>query len=75
MMFDKVPAVKNPRAVRERLEVNQQEFWERLGVTQSAGSRYESGRPLPQPLRMLFHVAYGDQPVADKLLKRLQWPA
>ena len=34
----------NPREIRHRLGLNQQEFWGRIGVTQSGGSRYESGR-------------------------------
>ncbi|MBT0961699.1 helix-turn-helix domain-containing protein [Denitromonas iodatirespirans] len=52
-------ATENPRTVRARLKLNQTEFWRRVGVTQSAGSRYESGRPLPKPLATLLTIAYG----------------
>ena len=31
-------------AIRQKLGLNQQQFWARLGVTQSGGSRYENGR-------------------------------
>lgn len=34
--------------------MNQSVFWSRLGVTQSGGSRYESGRSLPWPVAMLL---------------------
>ena len=39
--------ISNPREIRRRLRLNQQEFWSRIGVTQSGGSRYESGRGMP----------------------------
>ena len=40
-------------AYRRQLGENQSTFWRRLGVTQSGGSRYESGRNMPTPVRML----------------------
>lgn len=39
---------------RKRLGLNQQTFWSSLGVTQSGGSRYESGRNLPRPVAVLL---------------------
>lgn len=39
---------------RRKLGVNQQTFWSPLGVTQSGGSRYESGRGLPKPVALLL---------------------
>lgn len=39
---------------RKKLGVNQQTFWSSLGVTQSGGSRYESGRGLPKPVAVLL---------------------
>ena len=44
----------NPRDIRRRLGLNQQEFWTKIGVTQSGGSRYESGRDMPKPVRELL---------------------
>lgn len=34
--------------------LNQSEFWKRFGVTQSGGSRYEAGRAIPRPTRLLM---------------------
>lgn len=50
--------VPNPRDIRKRLGVNQSEFWSRIGVTQSGGSRYESGRTLSKPVRELVRLVY-----------------
>src|SRR3954469_24208037 len=48
----------NPREIRHRLGLNQQEFWGRIGVTQSGGSRYESGRTMPKPVRELLRLVH-----------------
>jgi transcriptional regulator with XRE-family HTH domain len=34
--------------------MNQSAYWSRFGVTQSGGSRYESGRNIPLPTAMLM---------------------
>jgi predicted transcriptional regulator len=47
--------IPNPRDMRKRLGMNQSEFWSRIGVTQSGGSRYESG---PKPVRELVRLVY-----------------
>jgi hypothetical protein len=41
--------------------MNQQEFWGQIGVTQSGGSRYESGREMPKPVRELLQLVHVDQ--------------
>lgn len=51
----------NPREIRHRLGMNQQEFWGRIGVTQSGGSRYESGRNMPKPVQELLRLVHVDQ--------------
>ena len=48
----------NPREIRMRLGLNQEEFWTRIGVTQSGGSRYESGRSMPRPVRELLRLVH-----------------
>ncbi len=48
----------NPRALRDRLGLDQQQFWSRVGVTQSGGSRYEAGRRLPKPVAELLRLCY-----------------
>ena len=50
--------ISNPRQIRRRLQLNQQEFWARIGVTQSGGSRYESGRKMPKPVRELLRLVH-----------------
>ena len=57
-------------ALRRRLGLNQYDFWVRLGVTQSGGSRYESGRRIPRPMLLLIELAYGRDPL--RTLKRLR---
>ncbi len=50
--------IANPRAIRHKLGLNQQDFWSRIGVTQSGGSRYESGRDMPKPVRELLRIVH-----------------
>ena len=50
--------IADPRDIRKRLGLNQSDFWARIGVTQSGGSRYESGRALPKPVRELVRLVY-----------------
>ena len=50
--------ISNPREIRRRLRMNQHEFWSRVGVTQSGGSRYESGRSMPKPVRELLRLVH-----------------
>lgn len=61
---------KSPRpvkigALRESLGLTQEEFYAPLGVSQSAGSRYENGtRPVPQTIRILVTYVYKGYAVA-----------
>ena len=59
-------------AMRKKLNVNQSEFWSRVGLGQSAGSRYESGRNIPRPVQMLLRIAYGTKAQADKQVEALR---
>lgn len=47
-------------ALRKHFGLSQRDFWGALGVTQSGGSRYEKGRPLPAPVRKLCRMFYVD---------------
>ncbi|MTD32441.1 helix-turn-helix domain-containing protein [Paludibacterium denitrificans] len=51
----------NPREIRNSLGLNQQQFWTRIGVTQSGGSRYENGRNIPKPVQALINAVYVHQ--------------
>lgn len=54
----KTPLIKDYKTLRTKLRLNQSEFWNRIGVTQSAGSRYESGRKVFRPVAILAHLVY-----------------
>ena len=41
---------------RNKQGLNQSQFWSRYGVTQSGGSRYESGRSIPKPTKLLIRL-------------------
>lgn len=49
---------------RKALNLNQAHFWVPLGVTQSAGSRYEQeSRMIPRPVATLIELMYGGAPI------------
>ena len=49
------------RAIRRKMGLNQQEFWAQVGVTQSGGSRYESGQNMPRSVRQLLRLVHVEQ--------------
>ena len=51
--------------IRKKLGLTQTEFWGRVGISQTAGSRYEGGRNIPEPVRMLLELAHGKRPLAN----------
>lgn len=63
-LFEKID---NPREIRRKLGMNQQDFWSMVGVTQSGGSRYESGRNMPKPVRELLRLVHIEQLDLSKL--------
>lgn len=52
---------------RRKQDMNQSEFWSRVGVTQSGGSRYESGRKIPRRVQLLLTLVYGTDVQSEKL--------
>lgn len=44
------------RAHRLRLRLTQGMLWSALGVTQSGGARYRSGRPIPLPVMVILNL-------------------
>jgi transcriptional regulator with XRE-family HTH domain len=60
------------REIRRKLGLNQQQFWSTLGVTQSGGSRYESGRNMPKPVRELLRLVHVEQ-IDVKAIKQEDW--
>lgn len=60
------------REIRKKLGLNQQQFWSKIGVTQSGGSRYESGRNMPKTVRELLRLVHVEQIDVTKI-KREDW--
>jgi hypothetical protein len=53
----------NTKDMRLKLRMNQTDYWRGVGVTQSCGSRYESGRRIPQPICTLIDLRFGASPL------------
>ena len=62
----------NAKKMRESTKMLQADFWQRVGCTQSGGSRYENGRNIPKPIQMLLLLAYGNGQQRAKTLWKLQ---
>lgn len=60
------------RLFRKKNGMNQNEFWRRVGITQSGGSRYETGRNIPTHTRLLLHLTYAPDDRADRLSSALR---
>ena len=60
------------KASRQKHGMNQSQFWGRVGVTQSGGSRYESERNIPVPVQLLLHIAYAPADRAGRLVEHLR---
>ena len=62
-------------AYRKELAINQLDFWSRVFVTQSGGSRYESGsRKIPRSVQFVLHFAYAPEAQAQAMLSHLRLP-
>ena len=55
----KLPSIRNYRELRRKMDISQFEFWSRIGVTQSGGSRYETMRRVPKPTQTVIDLTYG----------------
>lgn len=66
------PDGRSARDLRRRLDLNQGEFWGRVGVTQSGGSRYEGGRNTPPQVLWALHLAYGTERQSQAFLTWLR---
>ncbi len=57
------------RQIRRKMGLNQSQFWSKLGVTQSGGSRYESGRNIPKPVQTLLRLVHIEKVDIEKVRK------
>lgn len=60
------------RELRRRLKLNQSQFWTPFQTTQSGGSRYESGREIPDPVQVLLNIAFGSESQAMAIVQELR---
>ena len=51
------------KELRLKMGLNQTQFWAKVGVTQSAASRYESGRGMPIQVAWAIDLVYGKRPL------------
>ncbi|WP_306603894.1 DNA-binding transcriptional regulator [Azonexus sp.] len=66
------PSGRSARQLRQSLGLNQQAFWNKIGITQSGGSRYESGRDMPIQVVWLLDIAYGTEDQAQARVAALR---
>jgi len=64
---------KAAAVLRQKLALSQSDFWGRISVTQSGGSRYETGRNIPPPVQLLLHLAYAPEAEALAMLNHLRF--
>ena len=55
----KLPSIRKCRELRRKMNLSQSEFWNRIGVTQSGGSRYEAMRKVPKTTQTVIDLTYG----------------
>ncbi len=68
----KLPSIRNYRELRRKMNISQSEFWSRIGVTQSGGSRYETMRKVPKTTQTVIDLAYGTVKTALETLAALR---
>lgn len=61
-------------ALRKEHSLSQTKFWARVFVTQSGGSRYESGHNVPRPVQLLLRLIFGSHRDARAFFDRLRRP-
>lgn len=81
-MATKSKAVKAPKlfiakgeaanVLRKKLGMNQADFWAKIRITQSGGSRYENGRNVPKAVLLLLHLTYAPEEQALEMLNYLR---
>ena len=60
------------RAYRKERRLSQADFWVPLGITQSTGSRFESGREIPGPIQILLNLALRREDKATTIVVSLR---
>lgn len=64
---------KDVKQIRKRVRLGQEKFWNRIGLSQSGGCRYENNvRRIPTNVELLIALAYGTNEEAVSLLMVLR---
>lgn len=76
-MVQKLPKLRivtgaDAKEVRWKLRLSQGAFWGKLLVGQAGGSRYEGGRDIPVPVKLLLNITYGTPKQAEQIVKFLR---
>lgn len=67
LIANSATSTQSLKMMRRSLGMNQNEFWSQLGVTQSGGSRYESGRNMPRPVKELLRLVHVEKIDLNKI--------
>ncbi|MBI1905392.1 MAG: helix-turn-helix transcriptional regulator [Rhodocyclales bacterium] len=57
----KIYTAAEVRELRRKSGQTQYKFWQCLHITQSGGSRYESGHKMPAPVQLLLNITFGTE--------------
>ena len=68
----KIYTGKQIKKFRKSQGVNQQAFWKDLGVTQSGGSRFETGRALPRTVNILLNIRLQEPKISREIVTALR---
>lgn len=68
----KIYAGAEVRELRRKLQLNQSEFWAPFQTNQSCGSRYETGRDIPDPVQVLLNIAFNTDAKAAAIFDELR---
>lgn len=68
----KIYSGEEVRELRRTLNLNQSEFWAPFQTMQSGGSRYESGRDIPEPVQVLLNIAFGTDAKSAAIFNELR---
>lgn len=60
------------KKLRNRMLLNQTDFWSLVRVSQSCGSRYEQGRPIPPSAKLLLQLVLSPDQQAASLMQTLR---
>lgn len=58
--------------LRQDSGLSQASFWRRVGVNRSTGARYEAGQTMPESVRLMLMLVYGEEKPAGTLLNSLR---